>query len=228
VSRHEIKLVGLARDYDRVRCELSLLPALLCPLHPTRTVQSIYLDSHDQAAVRDNLAGISRRRKVRFRWYGTATASARGRLEQKRRDNLLGDKRSFPIDDEIALDGARRHDFVRVLARALPPAGRELLHGLEPAQWVRYRRDYLADTTGLLRVTIDRELVAFDQRCGARLSCRHPTALPDLLVVEIKADAAHRDAIEQFLQLIPLRPSKCSKFVLASAPREAPPASAWR
>jgi len=225
VTRYEIKLVGAARDYRRVISELALLPAVLREHHPTRIVQSVYLDTPNGRALQDNLAGISERQKIRFRWYGPETERVRGRLERKRRSNALGDKDVIQIAEPQLVAGQNRCEFTDALRTALPEAAREWLHGLEPAQWIRYRRDYFATPGGELRVTVDRDLVAFDQRYDFVLSCRRPTPLPQLLIVEVKADMSQRDAIEEWLQHVDLRPSKCSKFVVASSPGEAPMAS---
>lgn len=35
-----------------------------------RTVNSLYFDDVDFSSVRDNLAGVSNRKKLRLRWYG--------------------------------------------------------------------------------------------------------------------------------------------------------------
>ena len=37
---------------------------------PDRKVNSLYFDDENYSCVRDNLAGISDRKKMRFRWYG--------------------------------------------------------------------------------------------------------------------------------------------------------------
>ena len=66
MMRYEVKLVGGEADYSRLIAELRMLPSLLRCLHPTRVVQSVYLDSDDGLAVRDNLAGISSRQKLRL------------------------------------------------------------------------------------------------------------------------------------------------------------------
>ncbi|GDY02305.1 hypothetical protein LBMAG49_16340 [Planctomycetota bacterium] len=39
--------------------------------------------------------------------------------------------------------------------RQLPPAWRVQLDGREPAQWIRYRSDYLASADGRVRVTLE-------------------------------------------------------------------------
>lgn len=222
MTRYEIKLVGRERDHARIMTELQLLPILLQRDHATRLVQSIYFDTWDGQALADNLAGIARRRKVRFRWYGEASAAVVGQLERKCRDGLLGDKDVFSATVPVRVDGASRAQFAAALRAVLPAPAHALLDGQEPVQWIRYRRDYLRTADQSMRVTVDRELAAFDQRFEGVLGCRRPTPLPELLIVEVKAAASERDMIERWLQTVDLRPSKCSKFVLASSPRESP------
>lgn len=221
MTRYEVKLVTAAADLARVRAELQLLPVALRPLHPSRVVQSIYLDTHDGLALQDNLAGIARRQKLRLRWYGDDVGAVHGQLEWKCRDNNLGDKEVLPLPVPITVTGATRRGFCRALHEAVTPRWQQRLRGREPAQWIRYHRDYLASADGSLRLTLDRDIAAFDLRFDFVLSDRRRTPLPRLLVIEIKAAAADREAIEAWLQHVGLPPGKCSKFVLASLPGEA-------
>ncbi|MEO6595360.1 MAG: polyphosphate polymerase domain-containing protein [Planctomycetota bacterium] len=225
MTRFEIKLVAAEADLARVRAELRLLPTALRQLHPPRTVQSVYFDTREGQALADNLAGISERRKFRLRWYGEETTTVTGHFECKQRYSGLGDKQLFELAEPVRVAGNTRVQLGRDLQRLLPKAAAMHLDGREPAQWIRYHREYLGSADGALRVTIDRDLAAFDQRFDFLLSCRKRTPLPPLLVVEIKAAAEQREAIERFLQGVDLPPSKCSKFVLASMPSEAPLAS---
>lgn len=225
MTRYEVKLVAAELDLARVEAELRLLPAALRPLHPGRLVQSVYLDTHDGRALHDNLAGISSRQKLRLRWYGAAADAVQGQLEYKRRDNGLGDKEVLPLALPVQVLGQGRVAFVRALQQQVGGTWCQRLSGTEPAQWVRYRREYSASADRRLRVTLDRELCAFDLRFAAVLQDRWPTPLPRLLVIEIKADAADREAVESWLQGLDLPSGRCSKFVLASLPGEAPLAS---
>ena len=220
--RYEVKLVGREQDLERVRAELRLLPIGLRPLHQPRLEQSIYFDTPEGRAVAENLAGISSRTKLRLRWYGDATRGVKAQFECKHRESSLGSKDTTYLDEAIDIAGSRRASFTRELCRRLPAAMAHRLHGHEPVQWLRYHREYLGSADGLLRITLDRDLCAFDQRTAIKLDCRRPTQLPKLLIVELKAEGCDRDVIERCLQGVALQPSKCSKFVMASTPDEAP------
>lgn len=220
--RYEVKLALAEVDLPKMRAALTLLPAALRPLHPERIVQSVYFDTWDGAAVHESLAGLSERRKLRLRWYGDDCGVVRASLECKRRSSGVGDKDVFALPAPIALQGVAKGRFLREVMRAAPPAWRERLAGTEPVQWIRYRREYLGSFDGGLRITVDRELVAWDQRFSGVLACRFATPLPRLAIVELKADVAQRRTIEGWLQGLPWRPGRCSKFLMAMQPAEAP------
>jgi hypothetical protein len=206
-----------------VLAELRMASSGLRELYPPRLVQSVYLDTHDGRAVAENLAGISDRMKVRFRWYGEAVKAVRGQLECKRRSNMLGDKLVEKLAAAIDVAGVDRVAFVRALRAQCSPQWRERLGAdLEPAQWIRYRRAYLATADRDLRVTVDRELRAFDLRDAWIISDRNPTPMPRVLIIECKAPVSLRGRIEALLQELPLVVDKCSKFIMASAPAHAP------
>ena len=138
--RHEIKLVCEESGYSALRMALRLLPSGLRELHPTRVVQSIYLDTALQRALEENRAGISNRSKIRFRWYGAGRELVQGTLERKRRANTLGWKETLALSESIRVEGAPRAGFVADLARAAGGAWRTRLErGLEPVQWIGSR-----------------------------------------------------------------------------------------
>jgi len=224
--RYELKLVCQQSAYHRVRMALRLHRSGLRVLYPERRVQSIYLDSHGNRALEENLAGVSRREKLRFRWYGSATDRAPGILERKLRENTLGWKQHAVITEPLELEGRRGRSFIQQLAQHVPDAWREdLLSGLQPAQWISYVREYLVTADRRVRVTLDRELRCADQRRRMHLSCRFPTPTARILVVEAKCAPEHYEQARGLLSELPLSVDRCSKFVFASAPSHGPVAS---
>lgn len=67
-SRYELKLVVEGHYLARVRAWLFLNPGVFCFAYPSRTVNTLYLDTPSLDSLRANLAGLSQRRKLRLRW----------------------------------------------------------------------------------------------------------------------------------------------------------------
>jgi hypothetical protein len=224
--RWELKLVCQEGAYERLGTFLRVLPQGLRTLHPPRRVQSVYLDTAGQRALEDNLAGISRREKMRLRWYGDLARGVAGTLERKIRENTLGWKQLAPLAAPLDVEGVDRHAFVRRLVSLAPEAWRHALEaGLEPAQWISYRRDYWTSADGRVRVTVDRGLEAWDQRWRLVLGRSQPTLLPRVLVVELKCAAEDHDLARAIASRLPLSVDRCSKYVLACDRSHGPVAS---
>ena len=150
--RYELKLASEVHLYEEVRALLRLHSVGLSPIHHPRKVQSLYFDSSTDEALGDNLAGISHREKIRFRWYGVGTVGVRGRLEKKVRENMQGWKELGEVDGIFNIEGARREELKAEIAAATSPEWRELLsRDLEIVQWISYEREYLATSDGRVR-----------------------------------------------------------------------------
>jgi hypothetical protein len=214
--RHELKLVSDEAALAEVRMALRLDRAGIRRLFPPRRVQSVYLDTPFGKALQENLGGLSRREKLRVRWYGVPSSEVRAILERKVRSNSLGWKDIATLPRPIALRGAARRAFVDAVANQLDAGWRVRLAGFEPAQWVRYEREYFTTFDQRVRLTLDRELAFFDQRALARLSDAEPTPSPRVLVLELKCAPEHLESARAILDRLPIPLGRCSKFVLAS------------
>jgi hypothetical protein len=224
--RYEIKMVAQAAVRDWIESRLRLDRAGVRTLHPDRTVQSLYFDDLWQTALADNLAGISHREKLRFRWYGEAANGVRGALERKVRHNLLGWKDVLPLEAEVDVEGADRRTLARAIFGHLPAAWAvERDRSLMPVQWIRYRRSYFTTADGRIRVTIDRDLRTFDLRHRRIVTAAFRSFVPCVTIVEAKAAEDAYDELKRFLSRFPLVIDKCSKFVIASSPGDGPRAS---
>jgi hypothetical protein len=223
--RHELKLVADEAALGEVRMALRLDRAGIRILYPPRLVQSLYLDTTFQRSLEANLAGLSERSKLRLRWYGASASSVRATLEHKRRENSLGWKESVALTGELDVAGTERHAFLTEVRRRVPAGWNLCLAGLEPAQWVRYQREYFTSADGRVRLTLDRELACFDQRRLARLSARERSATPRVVVLELKCAPEHHDVARAIVGRLPMPLGRCSKFVLAAEPSGGPHAS---
>lgn len=221
--RYEIKMVCQESAFARVLASMRLHASGISDLYEPRRVQSIYLDTLDGRALEDNLAGISHREKLRFRWYGESTDIQKGTLERKVRQNLMGWKDLAVIDEPVELAGLDRRAFLRYLERGVPAEWRhELRSGFAPVQWISYKRNYYSTADKRVRITMDRDLRAWDQRALWRLSQAQPSRMDRILVVEAKCAEADYDYARDVLRGLPLFVDRCSKFVMASTADDGP------
>ena len=224
--RYELKMVCEVRARGEVLAELCSHPMGFRSLYPDREVQSIYLDTHEGRAVQENLAGISDRRKLRLRWYGSEIGMVNAQIELKQRRNLYGRKEIEVLPAPVRIQGVDRLTLMRQLRSVLPAEWRcRLDRGLEPAQWIRYRRQYLGSFDGSVRITVDRQLGACDLRDRWRVAWQRPSLLGRILVVECKADMCREVELREAVRNLRLKVDRCSKFVMASAPCHGPMAS---
>jgi len=220
--RHELKLVSDEAFGPELCMHLRLDRAGIRTLFPPRVVQSLYLDTPFQKHLQENLAGLSVREKLRLRWYGEPAAGVRATLERKCRENSMGWKESASIPGALDVAGAERHAFMAELRRRCDARWAALLSGFEPAQWVRYRREYFTSADQKVRLTLDRELAFADQRRLMRLSPRERSRAPRVLVLELKCAPDDLARARDILGRLPIPLGRCSKFVLASEPASGP------
>lgn len=212
--RYEVKFVTSMEHLPVVLAWLETHPAGFAPTFPPRRVRNVYFDTPELAAWSSNVAGISRRLKPRLRWYGDGNAPAQSRLEVKHRKASEGWKTSVPIDVPLDLEAMRWSEVLRVLRDASPPAVRLLLEVAHSATLInQYDRRYLETPDRRLRVTIDEDVRVWPQIGRSRPQLRHPSRLPDAIVVELKCDTRDRKDAERALAEIPLRASRMSKYV---------------
>lgn len=214
--RHELKFVADEAFAAHLRMALRLDRSGIRPLFVPRRVQSLYLDTTYQRSLIDNLAGLSEREKLRFRWYGDSSELVRGTLERKRRENTLGWKHTCAVDEPLAVEGAERRRFTAELARRLAGRWRErVLAGLEPAQWVSYQREYYTSADRRVRLTLDTDLFFSDQRFRGRLSGAARSPMPRYVVLELKCAPEDLDAAHDIASRLPIPIGRCSKYALA-------------
>ena len=222
-TRYEIKMIANRAAYHEILHALRLDPSGIRVLYPPRRIQSIYLDTLDQNALQENLAGISHREKLRFRWYGDDVRGVQGKLERKVRHNALGWKDIAVVDKAMDVEGNTRRRFMEELLGGLPEDWSGLRdENLGPVQWICYWREYFSTADGRVRVTVDRDLKTYDQRHRYVLSNAFASVTPDVTIVEAKCAKENHDEAKRILNRFPAPIDKCSKFVLASDPADAP------
>ena len=212
-GRCEIKFVADVSAYDSIiRWLVTNLPHFRTD-HPERRVSSLYFDSYELQDYQNNMAGISRRAKLRLRWYGEAQRESVYRLEAKFRRAGIGWKtiHSVALEDLWGKSISATHN---ALSQQVPENFKPLLDDRPQTVLItRYDREYYISERGGMRVTIDRNIRYLDQRLSVFPSRAAVGEETDHLVVEFKFPFTERSRIRGELGGFPLRSSRSSKYV---------------
>ena len=90
--RYEIKFVVLPHYYHEIIAWIRSSVYGFCEHYRDRTISNIYFDNNDYDSFFSNVTGLSKRVKVRYRWYDEPHAIKSGNLEVKVKNNKLGYK----------------------------------------------------------------------------------------------------------------------------------------
>jgi SPX domain protein involved in polyphosphate accumulation len=215
-GRYELKFTVPLEQGFRVDAWIQVHRAGFCAEYSPRRVNSLYFDTYELAAHEQNLAGQPDRAKLRIRWYGDPQSIERGVLELKRKQGALGWKECHALTRAIDL-GTTWPRIVRELRANLAPRPRFLISGThQPVIINQYERSYFASADGIVRLTVDRNITAYDQRFSARPNLRRSTPLSAQLVVELKCPASARRRLADIAADFPLRTNRCSKYSRAA------------
>lgn len=181
---------------------------------PVSRVNSIYFDDARLSSAAESLAGVSRRVKLRLRWYDENFARRGLFFEVKRRNGQIISKDRTPLEAADAIDRIPYEQLTAWLSEVLAPEPAALLSLRPiPITLVSYRREHFRDRDSSIRLTLDYQIEAFSQLGLQRPSRFLGVALDRLTVVEVKTLAADEHLVRRLL--FPLKPrlARCSKYV---------------
>lgn len=215
-ARHEVKFAAYMVDYSALRHWLHMHPAGFVTPFAERQVNNLYFDTWDYRAYAENLAGVSRRSKVRYRWYGCVEGPAAGALEVKQKRNHFGFKQRFAVEQAPYAPGDTWAQ-IRASMREQLAAGGRLWLDQNPLNVMlnRYQREYFVTADGKIRATIDTRQRIFDQRSGNVPNFSRLAITQDTLVVEFKFAREDRQLAVKLLADVPLRAGRHSKYMNA-------------
>ncbi len=209
--RYEIKFIldnaNLSRIYQWIKER-----TFVKKTYPNRQVNSLYFDDINYTSVKDNLAGISDRQKIRLRWYGKEKDTNNPSFEFKLREGRLNWKESFPVErlekDLLKFD---LKDILFECRNELFNKRVTLDEYIFPTLQTGYEREYYADAEGI-RLTIDHNIIFHNPLLHKILNHGCVIKYP-LIVMEIKFPKNLRDYVVQTFRDVPMRSSRFSKYV---------------
>jgi SPX domain protein involved in polyphosphate accumulation len=184
-------------------------------MYDKRVVNSIYFDDMELSAVKDNLSGISDRKKLRLRWYGRQTYSE-ARFEVKARKGRVGSKSNYPIKLPInGLNNLNFGDITSSCIRELSTQNVIFNDHIVPMLHVSYTREYFETHQGI-RITIDQDINFSDTPSCSTLSENTFVPYPRK-VLEIKFPPGMKDEVANLIRPLHMTPKRHSKYLIGLA-----------
>ena len=214
LPRYEIKFIAEPFECDRILNWLHQHHSCLRTEYPDRQVNNIYFDSFSHQSFCENIIGSSSKSKVRLRWYGASKNPVNSSLEIKCKRNQLNWKLIYKIQGEMGAEGWSWRRIYSEIRGQLPLDAKKWLEmSPQPVLINRYVRKYFLSRDKKVRVTLDRDLVVYDQSRKPFPNYSLKSNLPKVLVLEVKFPKELRDYVVHAFGDIPLRGSRFSKYV---------------
>jgi hypothetical protein len=214
--RYEVKLVLDAFQLGQVRSWVYAHSNAFGIAYPARQVNNIYFDTLDSQFLADHLDGVYARLKFRYRWYGNTWQLGGGQLEIKKKMGKVGKKDVYPFTGNLDITQGSWREIVFALrtgTRGLPPEIDNLFRILQPTLINQYQREYYLSRDGLIRLTLDYQMQAYDQGFGLRPNLRYSQPSRSSLVMEMKAAKKDHQSIADTLAEFPQRCCQHSKYL---------------
>ena len=213
--RYERKFLIAGLNTKQLILLIHLHPMAFVAAYPDRSVNNIYFDTEDFLYFRDNVEGVSNRKKIRIRWYGElADSNVSPVLEYKIKRGPVGYKKSYPLGPFKA--SSTNFNVTTMLDQMLdcniPESVRLDLASHRPVLLNSYERKYYVSRDGRYRVTIDNKMTFYRVKPSAgTLLCRQIDFLNT--VIELKYSMMEDNDARSVSNSFPFRMTKNSKYV---------------
>ena len=202
--RFERKFFVSSLTTSHVQAVIKNHPSLFHETFPTRQINNIYLDTLDMSHYWDNVAGVSKRVKVRIRWYGELFGEITSPvLEFKIKNNSVGTKVSFSLapfsfHDSLKLQTLREHFTELKISDNL----KSYLLSLNLSLMNSYNREYYESVDTNFRATIDYGLHFFKLSPENNYQFQS-LEIPGTTILELKYNQQHDDMVERVSNYFP-------------------------
>lgn len=212
--RYERKFLVRGLPAPEMELMIRLHPRAFLEVYPPRRVNNIYFDSFDLRNYADTVDGLSRRVKIRIRWYGRLWGLIRNPvLELKMKTGFQVRKVSFSLESFSLQRRQRPLSIEEVFRHASIPAGLKLqLSLLRPTLLNRYKRRYFQSADRQYRITLDTGL-EFRQITSRQQYHLHKSVDLSTPILELKYPPERDEEADQISRNFPFRLTKSSKYV---------------
>tara|TARA_A100000164_G_C21801095_1_gene720699 strand:- start:264 stop:929 length:666 start_codon:yes stop_codon:yes gene_type:complete len=180
--------------------------------YPLRNVNSVYFDTYNYTSIRQNLDGVSNKKKIRVRWYGNKDIIANPVLEIKSKKGFETKKESSSIKE---LDNIKLSDLDIIREKLNKKMKSKKI--INPILTTHYEREYFVSLNGKIRATVDYNLKSIFLNNSTQIDI--VKNFKNICILEFKYSTSLDKYVRENLKDITLRLSKNSKFVNSAMER---------
>ena len=186
-----------------------ILNSSLVEHHPPRWINNLYFDSLSYNSYHENVEGLSDRKKVRIRWYGTQFGAIKPTFEVKIKSEYVNRKESTKlkkiiVQDKTAFDSLKDDALQELMKQE--SKNYTILSTSYPSLLNRYYREYYISNDRSTRLTIDQSMWFYNFKSKKE----HADVNHVVMEIKYKSDSKMGFDVSEFnLQL-----DKSSKYVL--------------
>ena len=177
--------------------------------YPKRRVNSIYFDTSNYASIRENLDGVSNKKKIRLRWYGNSDRITNPILEIKSKKGFETKKENIKISelDNLIFRSLKNLEIIQNKINETIKTKKTIY----PILTTNYDREYYISYNDKIRATVDYNLKSrFLKNLTQMDIIKNFTKV---CILELKYPIKSDQYVRSNLKQITLRLSKNSKFI---------------
>ena len=209
INRFERKWLFRSNNYLALINSLIRSKLFFSTQYPLRKVNSIYFDTLDYISIRQNLDGVSNKKKIRIRWYGDKNIITNPIIEIKSKKGFETKKESMSIRELHGLKLFRLKNL-KILKETLNTKLKQKKI-IYPVLTTHYEREYFISLNGKIRATIDYNLKSVFLNNLSQIDIIKN--FKNICILEFKYPTSLDKYVRKNLKDISLRLSKNSKFV---------------
>jgi len=209
INRFERKWIYKSGNYLTLINSLIRSNFFFCIQYPKRRVNSIYFDSSNYSSIRQNLDGVSNKKKIRVRWYGEENKLIKPLLEIKSKKGSETKKENYNINElnDLKFPNFKNLEIIKSAINNKIKT-KKIIY---PVLTTHYDRQYFISSNGKIRATVDYNLKSIFLKNQSQLDIKKN--FPFVSILEFKYATKLDKYVRQNLKEITLRLSKNSKFI---------------
>ena len=184
--------------------------------YPKRKVNSIYFDNSVYSSIKENLDGVSNKKKIRLRWYGDQNKLIKPILEIKSKKGSETRKESLTLnklDNMNYLTSGNLKIIVEEINKLI-----NLKKAIFPILTTHYERQYFVSNQNNIRATVDTNLESIFLKNLSELNQKKKFS--PRCILELKYSTKIDRLVRYKLDQMTLRLSKNSKYINSFFQRE--------